>query len=239
MMKTEREMMNSRECLMKLESFICAHPSFITSFVSSMTKKDSQSRLARFAPHLWLRLPSFVRRWGLWFAEPRFNVTVSAVVTDERGRVLLLEHKFRERSWGIPGGYLEKGEQPEDGLKRELREETGLEVDNVDIAFARTLRGIPQVEIIFRCQARADNLKAAFPNFEIKQARWFAVDELPPEIPASQKRLIERALSQSFKSQVQSLKSEEKESSASEVQSPKTADQNMNRQSEIENRKFF
>lgn len=144
---------------------------------------------------VWLASPSFLRRFGLWLIEPRFNVTVSAVVTDERARVLLLDHAFRAPSWGIPGGYLEKGEQPEDGLRRELREETGLEVEQIELAFTRAFRRPPQVEIIFRCHAHADDLNANHSNFEIKQARWFAPDEFPPELTRTQRRIINRAMS--------------------------------------------
>ena len=49
----------------------------------------------------------------------------------EDGRVLLArraEQPFEGR-WDIPGGFLEEGEDPIDGLRRELKEETGLEVE--------------------------------------------------------------------------------------------------------------
>ena len=66
---------------------------------------------------LWRHAPKSVRRWGVRLVEPRFTVTAGAVVVDERGRVLLLNHVFRVGSgWGIPGGFMEKGEQPEEAL---------------------------------------------------------------------------------------------------------------------------
>ena len=87
---------------------------------------------------LWLRAPKSLRRWGVRLVEPRFTVTAGAVVQDEEGRVLLLHHRYRAGSgWGIPGGFLEKGEQPEEALRRELREEVGLEVDNHDGSSSR------------------------------------------------------------------------------------------------------
>ena len=55
-------------------------------------------------------------------AHPRFAVTAGAVITDARGRVLLLKHRFRPGAgWGMPGGFLERGEQPDAALRRELR----------------------------------------------------------------------------------------------------------------------
>ena len=60
---------------------------------------------------------------------PRQRVGALAVVLDGRGRLLLAEHVFRSQyPWGLPGGWLQAGEPPERALAREVREETGLEV---------------------------------------------------------------------------------------------------------------
>src|ERR1700754_4353228 len=99
---------------------------------------------------VWRRTPRFVRRAGVWLTQPRFAVTAGAVVCDERGRVLLLRHVLRQGSgWGIPGGFLKSGEQPEEAIRRELREETGLELDSLEMVFVRALDGVRQIEIIF------------------------------------------------------------------------------------------
>jgi ADP-ribose pyrophosphatase YjhB (NUDIX family) len=140
----------------------------------------------------WRGAPKFIRHWGVRLVEPRFSVTAGAVVVDADGRVLLLKHVFRTGSgWGIPGGFIEKGEQPEEAVRRELREEAGLELKSVELAFVRTLKKPAQVEIIFRC---TPNGEAKPQSIEIKSATWVALDELPPELNSSQRRLIERAL---------------------------------------------
>ena len=141
---------------------------------------------------LWRRLPRTVRHWTARFRKPRFTVTAAAVVLDGQGRVLLLDHVFRAgNGWGIPGGFIEEGEPPEDALRRELREEAGLELESAQIAFARTLKNPDQIEIIFRCRPAS---RARAQSVEIKSAEWFALDSLPAGLIKDQRRLIERAL---------------------------------------------
>ncbi len=96
---------------------------------------------------LWRGAPRVVRRACVWVAQPRFTVTAGAVVCDEGGRVLLLRHVLRAGSgWGIPGGFLRAGEQPEEAVRREVREETGLELESVEIDRAEwfALSGLPE-----------------------------------------------------------------------------------------------
>jgi 8-oxo-dGTP diphosphatase len=144
---------------------------------------------------LWRHAPKSLRRGAIRLTQARFMVTAGAVVSDAEGRVLLLHHRFRAGSgWGIPGGFIEKGEQPEDAIRRELREEVGLELESARVAFARTLKRPTQVEIIFRCRARAGGVAPAPQSMEIKSVAWFKPDELPPELSRDQCRLIERAL---------------------------------------------
>jgi ADP-ribose pyrophosphatase YjhB (NUDIX family) len=56
----------------------------------------------------------------------------SVVVTDPDGRVLLLE-RADTGGWGLPGGIMEPGESFEQTGRREVREETGLEVGELEL----------------------------------------------------------------------------------------------------------
>jgi len=151
--------------------------------------------LKSLAAKAWRGAPLFVRRAGVWLTQPRFAVTAGAGVCDDRGRVLLLRHVLRKGSgWGVPGGFLKSGEQPEDAIRRELREEIGLELDSVELVFVRTLTGVRQVEVIFRASMKSDALARVEKGFEIDRAEWFETDSLPRSVSQDQRRIIARAL---------------------------------------------
>jgi ADP-ribose pyrophosphatase YjhB (NUDIX family) len=148
-----------------------------------------------FLGAVWRHLPGFVRRRLVRTGQRRFTVTTGALIFDEQDRILLLEHVFRpDGGWGIPGGFLSKGEQPEAGLRRELREEIGIELADVEMLFARALSRPKQIEIYFRARAVGRPEPC---SFEIKSAGWFSLDNLPPELSEDQRRLIQRALAPS------------------------------------------
>jgi len=148
--------------------------------------------LKRTIAALWRRAPKWARRLGALLTESRFTVTVGAVVIDSGNRVLLLHHRFRPGSgWGVPGGFMRPREQPEEAIRRELREEIGLEIGIVSVAFIRTLQKYRQVEIIFRCVPKGIPLPQ---GIEITRAEWFELNSLPDGLSDDQRELIRRAL---------------------------------------------
>lgn len=148
--------------------------------------------LTSFFGSLWQHLPGALRRRVVRLGQRRFTVTAGAFVFDDQGRILLLEHEFRPDSrWGIPGGFLGKGEQPDTALRRELIEEVKLEVNDLEFLFARTLPRPGQVEIYFACKAAGDPVPS---SFEIRKAEWFATNDLPAGLSRDQREMIKRAL---------------------------------------------
>lgn len=144
-----------------------------------------------FLGAVWRRVPRKLKRWTTRFSQPRFTVTAGAIIRDKQGRVLLLKHRFRPGTgWGLPGGFIKEGEQPEAALRRELREEVGLELDQVELFTTRAFKRPHQIEILFKASAHNDTKQL---NFEIETASWFSPDELPGELPKDQAELIKRA----------------------------------------------
>jgi len=95
------------------------------------------------------------------------------------GRVLIGRRKIEPRKgfWDLPGGFLEEGEAPLDGLRREFREETGLEIEPV-----RLLRidiepygGRHVFSVTWLVSGDGEPVAAD----DVAELRWFAPDELP------------------------------------------------------------
>ena len=92
---------------------------------------------------------------GPAYLPPRFHVHVDAIV--RRGDEILIMKRAMGAmtgAWYFAGGSLEAGESPEDGVRREVREETGLEIEHLRLFRAWHYRqdgSTPAVGITFVC----------------------------------------------------------------------------------------
>ena len=107
--------------------------------------------------------------------QPRHSVSVAGVITDDHGRALLIERADNHR-WEPPGGVLELGEGIADGVRREVREETGLDVE--PIALTGVYKNMPRgiVALVFRCKITGGDLTI---TDEATGFRWATEAELP------------------------------------------------------------
>ncbi|HVE57913.1 MAG TPA: NUDIX hydrolase [Pyrinomonadaceae bacterium] len=139
---------------------------------------------------IWKRIPSWFRLRIIRVTQKKFTASVAVIITNRGGKVLLLEHILRPASgWGIPGGFLDQGEQPEIAVRRELREETGIELENLKMVRVRTLNR--HIEMLFRAES---NDAARVLSREIKSLDWFDVDQMPAEMNSAQKSTVEKVL---------------------------------------------
>lgn len=79
-----------------------------------------------------------------WATVPRVITGASAYITDERGRVLLVDPNYREH-WNLPGGLVDAGEHPAQACAREVAEEVGLTVEVGRLLTVNWVDGLPQV----------------------------------------------------------------------------------------------
>src|SRR6478609_6026571 len=99
--------------------------------------------------------------------EARHSVSVAAVILDDQSSKVLLIRRRDNGHWEPPGGVLELDETPDQGLRREVEEETGVEVrvDRLTGVYKNMSRGI--VALVFRCSTDDDPLTATAEAAEI------------------------------------------------------------------------
>lgn len=105
---------------------------------------------------------------------PKHSVSVAGVVVDDAGRVLVIR-RTDNGHWEAPGGVLELNETFEDGVRREIAEETGVtvSVDELSGVYKNVHRGI--VALVFRCTALTMTPHA---TDEAREIRWMTQDEI-------------------------------------------------------------
>ena len=125
-------------------------------------------------------LPSYVEIawWGLLGIRLRRGeplVVHQGVVLSERG--VLLSVRADLRGWELPGGNVHPGESGEETLRREVLEETGVEVE-VERRVGDYLRTgfMPHTARVYRCRPVGGTPR---PSPETPAVRWFPLDRLP------------------------------------------------------------
>ncbi|MHB8573049.1 MAG: NUDIX domain-containing protein [Candidatus Dormibacteria bacterium] len=94
---------------------------------------------------------------------PTPRVGCAAAIFDRSGRLLLVR-RADDGTWGLPGGWGEEGEGPRTTAEREVREETGLEVEALELidVFHRlaSTYGEPHTgwSLLFHCEIRGGEL---------------------------------------------------------------------------------
>ena len=123
--------------------------------------------------------PGWMREGFLRILNPSFMIGAMALIQDERGRILVLEHTYRrELPWGLPGGWLKHAESPEAGLAREVWEETGLRCRlgaELEPVRYRDHKDRPKLVRYWTMEVVAE--EPFSPNDEVDEVRWLEPEE--------------------------------------------------------------
>lgn len=127
---------------------------------------------------------------------PIMATSIMCIIYDkEKG--ILFEKSADFGVWCVPGGALEIGESLEEGLKREVKEETSLEIFNPKLFDVRSNIHIVYpnedevyyTEVIYEVSEYEGNLKLDEESIELK---WFQIEELPDNISPIQIEIIKK-----------------------------------------------
>ena len=117
----------------------------------------------------------------------QFTIGVFGIIFDKQRRVLLC-HRRDYDLWNLPGGALESGESPLDGLKREVREETGLIVEVFKLTGVYTKPVNNDIVFAFICNVTDGRIIL---NDEADRVEYFEIEKIPHNTSAKQ---IERIM---------------------------------------------
>ncbi|MBX3062461.1 MAG: NUDIX hydrolase [Anaerolineae bacterium] len=115
----------------------------------------------------------------LW--QPWRTVGAVGVVYNDKGEVLIVEHVFHPKyPWGLPGGWMSRKEDPADTVRREVQEETGL---NVQVIRPLLVEHTPflsrHLDICYLCYAPVDAGEVKLSS-ELLAYRWIDPHESVP-----------------------------------------------------------
>lgn len=85
---------------------------------------------------------------------PKHIVAVSAYITNDKGEALLVKAHWRKDTWEPPGGQVERGEALDEAVRREVLEETGVEIHVHGITGVYYNASSEILSVIFRAQCR-------------------------------------------------------------------------------------
>jgi 8-oxo-dGTP pyrophosphatase MutT (NUDIX family) len=113
---------------------------------------------------------------GLFAA--RCPIGAACLIRDDAGRILLVQQTYRTSAiWLPPGGWVDRGETPQQAARREAREEVGL-----DVTIGRPLAigggGYGELTVLFEAEIEGEPVLTL--SDEIERAEFFLADALPP-----------------------------------------------------------
>ena len=126
---------------------------------------------------------------------------VGAIIEDTAGRVLLCQQNGGHRLWGLPGGKMRTAESPVHAVIRDVREETGMETEIMDIVGMYQLtgdgcgEGVPDLFVyVFRGRLMAGEPALNSPG-RISRLAWHDPADLPAPLTATTRTAIADAMS--------------------------------------------
>lgn len=121
-------------------------------------------------------------------------VTIDAVIINDKKVLLIKRGKEPDKGlWGVPGGYVDWDETAEDTVKREVKEETNLDVNKVTlIGVSSSPKRHPKqaINIVYKVETEGQPKHGD----DAQDLKWFDLDSLPPKMALDHKQNVLDAL---------------------------------------------
>jgi ADP-ribose pyrophosphatase YjhB (NUDIX family) len=152
----------------------------------------------------WLQRSALLR-WmlslGVQLLTPRHHIGAVGVIFNDAGQVLMVEHVFRPyHAWGLPGGWVNRGENPAQTIQREVKEELNLTIQVKKLLFCESQGGHGQtiaplsLGLAYYCRQADEralpDIEQARSGYEVLSTRWVDPEQIEWRLLPLQQRAI-------------------------------------------------
>ena len=123
-----------------------------------------------------------------WFIfRPKTQGVICLILSGDE--LLLIRHTYGHSAWTLSGGGFKKNETKEEAVKREVKEELGL---NITPEYIGEFTHNPEhkIDTVFCFVARMEKIEPKIDHLEIKEAKWWNINYLPKDHSMSLQRVI-------------------------------------------------
>ena len=132
--------------------------------------------LKSLALKIYMGLPVCAQRKIVRILYPGYVVAAKVFITAPDGKFLAVKTTYAD-DWDIPSGHCDPGESPNDAASRELWEETGLKIDNMQQCGVIFNPALKSVQVLFTHKLNKTPT-TSIDNLEISHIRWVERDEV-------------------------------------------------------------
>jgi 8-oxo-dGTP diphosphatase len=123
-----------------------------------------------------------------WFIfRPKTQGVICLILSGDE--LLLIRQTYGRSAWTLSGGGFKKNENKESAIKREVKEELGL---NITPEYIGEFTHNPEYKIdtVYCFVARVEKIEPKIDHLEIKEAKWWNINDLPKDHSLSLQRVI-------------------------------------------------
>jgi 8-oxo-dGTP pyrophosphatase MutT (NUDIX family) len=129
-----------------------------------------------------------------WFVRRPHARGAKCIVRDDAGRVLFVRHTYGDRdAWELPGGGVRRREEAETAVRREMREELGIDLVDLQFVAAVDIARSHKTTLLHCFEARTGGAAVRLAEAEIAEGRWAPAEDPPRPLGADAAALLRLA----------------------------------------------